>query len=165
MVSPWRKSDSKSPQVSRTLLSNLAELNNAVVWLVSTIPLTSKFSSPFTIPLVTVSSAQITIGIKVTFMFHSFFSSLAKVRVLFSLFAFFQFYFVISQDGKVYNSAVFFFFCCWLSLAETRWSVCISKFQRTLCDSFSWTVSWLCIYQLFVWSDLNFLPTLSCLVL
>ena len=34
-------------QVSRTLLSILAVLNNAVVWMVSTLPLTSKFSSPF----------------------------------------------------------------------------------------------------------------------
>ena len=33
----WSLSDSKSPQVSRTLLSILAGLNNAVVWTVSTI--------------------------------------------------------------------------------------------------------------------------------
>ena len=36
-----------SPQVSRTLLSILANLNNVVVWMVSTRPLISKFSSPF----------------------------------------------------------------------------------------------------------------------
>ena len=35
MVSPWKMSDSKSPQVSRTLLSILIDLNNAVVWIVS----------------------------------------------------------------------------------------------------------------------------------
>ena len=36
MVFHWSLSDSKSPQVSRTLLSILTVLNNAVVWLVST---------------------------------------------------------------------------------------------------------------------------------
>ena len=66
----WSLSDSKSPQVSMTLLSILAVLNNAVVWMVSTRPPTSKFSSPFYNPLVTVPKAQITMGIIVTFMFH-----------------------------------------------------------------------------------------------
>ena len=47
-------SDSKSPQVSRTRLSILAVLSNAVVWIVSTRPLTSKSSRPFNNPLVTV---------------------------------------------------------------------------------------------------------------
>ena len=40
-------SDSKSPQVSRTLLRILAVLNNAVVWTVSSRPPTSKSSSLF----------------------------------------------------------------------------------------------------------------------
>ena len=66
--------DSKSPQVSRTLLSILAVLNNAVVWMVSTRPPTSKSSSPFSNPLVTVPNTPITIGIIVTCMFHSFFN-------------------------------------------------------------------------------------------
>ena len=34
MVFHWSFSDSKSPQVSRTLLSILAILNNVVVWMV-----------------------------------------------------------------------------------------------------------------------------------
>ena len=38
MIFHWSLSDSKSPQVSRTLLSILAVLNNAVVRLVSTRP-------------------------------------------------------------------------------------------------------------------------------
>ena len=75
-------SDSKFPQVSRTLLSFLAVLNNAVVWVVSTRPLTSKSPSPFNNPLVTVPKTPITIGIVVTFMFHRFFNSLARFRYL-----------------------------------------------------------------------------------
>ena len=39
MVFHWSLSGNKSPQVSRTLLSILADLNNAVVWMVSTHPL------------------------------------------------------------------------------------------------------------------------------
>ena len=36
MVFHWSLSDKKSPQVSRTLLSILSDLKNAVVWMVST---------------------------------------------------------------------------------------------------------------------------------
>ena len=34
MVFHWSLSDNKSPQVSRTLLNILTDLNNAVVWVV-----------------------------------------------------------------------------------------------------------------------------------
>ena len=63
MVFHRRLSDSKSPQVSRTLLSILAVFNSAVVWMVSTRQPTSKSSSPFNDPLVTVPKAPNTIGI------------------------------------------------------------------------------------------------------
>ena len=52
MVYHWSLSDNKSPQVSRTLLSILADLSYAVVWIVSTHLLISKFSSPFTNPFI-----------------------------------------------------------------------------------------------------------------
>ena len=54
MLFHWRLSDSKSPQVSRSLLSILAVFKNAVVWMVSTRSPTSKSSRPFNNPLVTV---------------------------------------------------------------------------------------------------------------
>ena len=82
MVFHWSLSDSKSPQVSKTRLSILAVLSNAVVWIVSTRPPISKSSWPFNNPLVTVPNAPITIGTNVTFMFHRFFISLAKSRYL-----------------------------------------------------------------------------------
>ena len=103
MVFHWSLSDNKSPQVSWTLLSILAILNNAVVWMVSTHPPISKSSSPFNNPLITVAKAPITIGIIVTFMFHSFFQFPSKVKVLILLFTFFQFYSVVNQDSKVNN--------------------------------------------------------------
>ena len=108
----WSLSDSKSPQVSRTLLSILAVLNNVVVWMISTRPPTSKSSSPLSNPLVSVPNAPITIGIFVTCMFHSFFQFPIKVEVLILLFTFFQFYSVVRRDSKVdyFASSLFFFF-------------------------------------------------------
>ena len=82
MVFNWSLSDSKSPQVSRTRLRILSVLSNAVVWIVSTRLPTSKSFRPFNNPLVTVPNAPITIGTIVTFMFHSFFNSLARSRYL-----------------------------------------------------------------------------------
>ena len=109
MVSHWSLSDNKSPQVSRTPLSILNDLNNVVVWIVSTHPLISKFSSPFISPFVTVLRVPITIGITVTFIFHSFFNSLARFNYL-SFLTIFQFYFVVCWDSKVHNFARSLFF-------------------------------------------------------
>ena len=111
---------SKSPQVFRTLLSILAVLSNAVVWMVSTRPPTSKSSSPFNNPLVTVPKPSIANGIIVTFMFYSFFQFPRKVQILILLFTFFQFYSVVSRDHKVDNFANHLFFC-WLLLGLVFW--------------------------------------------
>ena len=97
MVFYWNLSDSKSPQVSRTCLSILAVLNNALVWMVSTRPPTSKSSSPLRNPLVTVPNAPIAVGIIVTCMFHSFFYSLAGSRYL-SFFSY-PFSFILWSTG------------------------------------------------------------------
>ena len=72
MVLHWSLSDSKSPQVSRTLLSILADLNNAVNWMVSTGLPISKSSSSFNNPLGIVLKTPITIVKIVNFMFHIF---------------------------------------------------------------------------------------------
>ena len=42
-------------------------------------------------------------------------------------------------------------------LAGIRWSVCMLKSHRSLCESFSRTGVGLCIYHLFVWSSWNLL--------
>ena len=105
MVFHWSLSDRKSPQVSRTLLSILAVFNNAVVWMVSNRPPTSKSSRPFNNPLVIVPNAPITIGTIVTFMFHSFFLFSSKFEVPILLFTFFQFYSVVSRYSKFDNFA------------------------------------------------------------
>ena len=144
-------SDSKSPKVSKTLFSILADLNNAVIWMVSTHPLISKSSSHFINPLVTVPRAPITIGINVFFVFYNFFiffisaflmvsaSNIpkylylgpSKVEIFIILLPFFQLYSVVSRYSKVHNltSSLFFLLIIIKSgrLAETRRSVCMSK--------------------------------------
>ena len=97
MVSRWSLSDIKSPQVSSNLLSILANLNNAVVWIVSNRPNISKSSSPCTHSLMSVPRARITIGITDCLMFYKIFHFPSKVEVLIFLFAFFQFYAAFSS--------------------------------------------------------------------
>ena len=89
MVFHWNLTYSKYPQVSRSLLGILVDLNNIVVWMVAICALISNSSGPFINLLGIVPSAPITIGITVTFRFHVFFwggGSLAKSRYL-SLFS------------------------------------------------------------------------------
>ena len=122
MVFHWSLIENKSPQVSRTLLSILAVLNNAVVWMVSTHPQTSKSSSLFNIPSVTVPNAPITIGIIDTFMFHSFLTP-SKVEVVILFFPFSQFYSVVCRDSEFDNfaSSLFLLITIWPGLlAEIR---------------------------------------------
>ena len=146
MVFHWSLSDSKFPQVSRTPHSILVDLNNVVVRTVSNRPVISKSSSPCTNPLVTVLRAPITIGIIATFMFHSFFNSLARSRYLSLPFAFFKFYSLnlSARRAKSTILQVLYFLLIIIRsdhLVEIRWSVCISKSQRSLCV-FHTNVSW-----------------------
>ena len=103
-------SDNKSPQVSKTLLSILVDLSNAVFWKVSTLPLISKSSSHCTNPLVSVPRVPIITSIDITFMLHSFFQFPRKVQLLIFLFAFLQFYIVVCRNSKVHYSAGSLFF-------------------------------------------------------
>ena len=137
MVFHWSLSDSKSPQVSRTLLSILAILNNAVIWMVSTCLPTSKSSSPFCNPLVTVPKAPITIGIIVTCMFHSFFNSLARSRYLSFFSHSFSFILWSARTAKLTILQVLFF--CWLLLSLLFWlglgDLCVC---RSLIGVYAW---------------------------
>ena len=120
MVFHWRLSDSKSPQDSRILLSILGVFNNAILWMVSTRPPTSKYSRSIINPLVTVPKAPITISIIVTFMFHSFFQFSSKVVALISLFTLFQFYSGVSLDSKVDYFTGFHIFVDYVSWSTTE---------------------------------------------
>ena len=129
MVYHWSFSDCKSSQVSRTLLTILANLNKAVILMVSVPPPISKSSSPCRNPLVTAPSVPVTIGITVTFMFHSFFfSPLARSRYL----SFFSISFSFSAGSL--------FCCCWFSLGLVVWLILgdpfASQHPREFCVSY-----------------------------
>ena len=153
-------SDSKSSQVSRTLLNILNDLNDAVVCIVSTRVIIFKSSSSCIDPLLTVPRAPIKTAFTVTFMFDRFLIPYQGLRTYlsFSVLSIL----ICNQPGQqslqLYN---FYFFLLIIKgsgrLVEIRWSHCMSKVQRSLCVSFSRTDSGLCIYHLFVWSNLNFL--------
>ena len=137
MVFHWSLSNSKSPQVFRTLLSILAVLCNAVIWIVSTRPPTSKSSSPFNNPLVIVPKAPITIGTIVTFMFHTFFNSLARSRYLFLFSHSFSF---IPWSAYYYYYYYFGSFSLQRQPMFSHWSLSDSKFlqiSRTLLGIFA----------------------------
>ena len=146
--------------MSRTRLKILAVTSNAVIWMVSTRPSSSKSSRSSNNPLVIVPKAPITISTIVTFMFHSFFNSLARSRYL----SFFSHSFrcIMWSAGTAMSTIfqiLFFFFLLIIIrsglLVGIRLSVCMLKSQRSLCVSFSRTGAGLCIYHLLVWSNLD----------
>ena len=86
--------------------------------MVSTRPLISKSSSPSINPLVDLPSAPVTIGITVTLIFHSFFSSLAKSRYL-SLFLL-SFSFTLWSSGMA--KSIIWQFCFFFVNYHSVWS-------------------------------------------
>ena len=137
MVFHCSLSDCKSLQISWTLLGILADLSNAVVWMVFTCPLISKSSILFTNSLGIVPSVPTTIGITITFMFHSFFNSLARSRYLY---LFSPFIFTLKSVGtakSIIRQVPFFFW--WLSLGLVFWPPLgdpfVSQNPRTFCAS------------------------------
>ena len=152
--------------LSRIFLSILIDLYNAVVWMALAHAPIFNSSSPLTMLLGTVPSAQIITGITIAFIFYNFFSSLARFKYV-SLLIFFDFHFVVHRDGKVhYTSGSLFFFLfvfvfVLLSLGLVFWlglgDLFVFKNLRIFCLSFSRTNSGLCIYHLVVCSNFNFL--------
>ena len=142
--------------------------------MVSTRPLISKSSSPFG------DCTKSTNYNWYNCHFHvpQFLQFLSKVKVFILQFTFFQIYSVVSRNSKVHNlvSSLLFLLLIIIKsgrLADIRWSVCISKSQRSLWVSFFTTDVGLCIYHLFIRSNFNFfhnsqwiiLPTQSCIFL
>ena len=78
----WSPNDNKSSQLSRTLLSILANLNSPVIW--SILPWIFIFLCLFSIFFGSVPRVPTMISITVNFMFLNFLSSVAKFRYLFS---------------------------------------------------------------------------------
>ena len=133
MVFYWSLSDSKSPQLSRTLLSIQAIFNNALVWIFSTRPPTFKSSSAFSNPLDIVSKQPIPISIIVIFTFHHVFLFPLQGRRTYS--SYILSVTICCQPGqqirKVCEISSFFssFFIIIMSglLDNMRWSISTSK--------------------------------------
>ena len=104
--------------------------NNAVVWMVSTRPPTSKSFRPFNNPLATVPKAPIPIGIIVTLMFHSFSNSLARSRYL-SLFSH-SFSFILWSAGTA-KSTILQIFCFFVDLLLLLLSLLLLLFTPWEC--------------------------------
>ena len=117
--------------------------------------------------------APIIIGIYVTFMFHSFFNSLARSWDL--SFFLLSFNFTLWSVGKEKSAILQILPFALINiksgrLAENKWSVCMLKSHRSLYVLFHSTDVGLCIYHLFVSKFLHSsqwisLPTQSSLVL
>ena len=98
----WSLWDIKSPQVSRTLLSILADLNNAVVWTVSICPSISNPSCPFSQPLGTVPSEPSIIDINVTPTLQLFFLLWQRLSTCLSFrFLLFPFYCYLGRQSPL----------------------------------------------------------------
>ena len=134
------------------LLGIQADLNSAVVYMVSTLPLISNFSSLFSKSLCTVSQSPILFGITVTFKSHRFFILFFYTSMYlcsFSLSFTFIFWFSASvpplySEGKL--------FLLWIKtksgyLGWMRWIFSISNSLSILCFTFS-SVLVCCIHQL-----------------
>ena len=136
-------SDSKSLQVSRTLLSILADLDNAVIWMVSTCPLASKSSSSFTNSLGIAQVHQLQL-VSLSPSCSIVFCPLTR-SWYFSLFSL-SFNFTLWFAGTA-NSTIrqvlffFFFFFFWLSLGLVVWAkldyLFVSWTPREVCVSHS----------------------------
>ena len=102
-------SDSKSPQISWTLLSIRGDFNRAMNWMISIRPLIFCSSSLFSEFLRTVLRVPTTIDMTVSFVFHSFFLLSFKVLVFVRLLAFFHLNSAVYRQNKSTVGQVLFF--------------------------------------------------------
>ena len=133
--------DSKCPQLSRTLLSILADLNNTFVWMVSARSLISNFFSLFTMPLGLGSFRVhrlrvVSLSPSCSVAFLVLWQGLSTCL---SFCVFFEFHYLVCQDGKVHYSLTITKSAV---LAGIRLSDRIWKSERTLRISFTRTDFW-----------------------
>ena len=162
MVFHWSLSDSKSPRDSRTLLSILADLNNAVVWMVSTCPLISKSSNSCTKILCWLYRADQLQIVSLSLSCSIVFSIIWQGPGIYPSFRFLSlFYPIVNRNGKFHYLARSLF--CWVLRHLVVWPRLGDPFvsqpppTQKICVSFFKIDSWLCIYNLFVWLNFNFL--------
>ena len=152
MVIHCSLSDCKSPQISRTLLSILAALDNVVVWIVSASP--------------TIYNSSCSLTKHTNYNWYHrhphaphLFSSLERSKNL-SLFSFslnLSLWSAWTAKSPTWKVLFFFFFFFCKASCLIFWSVYISKSLIILCIPFSRMDSDLCMDQLIVSPNLNLL--------
>ena len=128
MLSPWSFCDIKSPQVHRTLLSNLPDLKYAVVSMVSTHRLISMSSSSFMNMYWTNQLLWVSLSLSCSIVF----SSLARSRYLFLFLVSFSFtLWSVEMAKSTIRQVVYLLNITRSGLqADIRWLVFNSKSQR-----------------------------------
>ena len=128
--------------------SILADLNKTIPSIISVRSTISSIPQPTYPALWIVTSPLVTALTPFTLIFHRFPWSLAR-PMYWSLFPFSLIFSVVNRYVKEYDTASPLSFLVIISrsglLVGIRWFFCISKFQRILCVSFSWTDSGFCI--------------------
>ena len=140
----WSLNDSKSSQVSWTLLSILAY--NAIIRMVTICPLISNSSNPLTKPMRIILSAPVTIGITATFMFIAFLHLWQGLYTCLSFCLLWcSFCDLPGWQSPQYSRFSFFLFTITKSdhLAGIRWFVCISNSREF---SVSHSLGWILVY-------------------
>ena len=125
-----KKSESKSFQDTRTIRSIFADLNIAVVWIVSLLLFISNSPSLFSKPLGTVPSWPTKIGNTVILMLHRFFGTLATSKNFFIV----SFYFLFNLLFAV-------------TVKFTRWHLLFH------CKLSQYLVFWPVFYGYHLWTD------------
>ena len=146
MVFHWSLSDSKSPQISRTRLSILAVLSNAVVWIVSTRPPTFKSSRPFNNHFVTVPYAPILFSLLLLLLLFIMLILLIlnlKIRGV---------YYSWEMDVNIFFSSML----CHICIGMTKFKLCSwSKWINHV-----WRCESVCLFYCFSLCELNFAASL-----
>ena len=153
MVFHWSLGDRKSSQVSGTLLSMLADLNNAV-WISTVHSPISNSSHDLTKSLQILPSASVEICTNVTLVFNIIFNPQARSKFS-SLFSF-----SLTLTAKFFLLDRFSFFVdYYLFLSSGRdLMICLYlKISVNFCASFSSAASGLCIYLFFSMVKFQFL--------
>ena len=158
MIFYWSLSDSTSPQVHKTFLCILADLNKVIAWMVSIRSVIFTSSSTFSNLLVTVQRTSISIGIIVTFMIHCFFFSQGSGINLY-------FHFPsnlicgkpVQQSPHIYKFSFLLIIIRSARLAVLRCPVCISKCHRSFVRLIFQERRLVVQIPLFVRSNLNIL--------
>ena len=166
MVSHRRLSDSKFTQISRTLLRILADINNAVIQMISMCPLISKSSRPCTYHLVTVTRAPISTGIQPSLSGFTVVSLPSQGPGTYLSFCFLSILLCRQPGRQNLKFSKFTFFVIVVDYYKVQWSGRnqMIRLYLIIAKEFVSHSGW-CIYHFVVWLNFTFLHNSQCITL